>query len=197
MASNRTHSLVLNRAIDLHEEQPLYYYLYGKKDPQPDLIAIGYLRVAQPYIKSITFETVAFGQQGAMLYAAVKCRVVLDIDGREIVAEDFGEANSGETKVFERGAYYRFAATRAKKRALATALGIDKFDIGGIMNNKITRIEEEEPGTPLDDNEPAKDLPSPVAVESRKPGKIAVAKGKPEEGFSERRAENLSKALDW
>ena len=197
MASDRTHSIVLNRAIDLHKEQPLYYYLYGKKEPQPDLIAIGYLRIAQPYIKSITFETIAFGQQGAMLYAAVKCRVVLEIDGREIVAEDFGEANSGETKVFERGAYYRFAATRAKKRALATALGIDKFDIGGIMNNKITRVDEEEPGTPLDDSEPGQNLPSPVSATIRKASKPAADKGSPEEGFSERRLDNLSKALDW
>jgi len=193
MKSDPLHKRILARLIALHKEENLYFYRYGKKEPQPDLITIGYLALAQPYLKSVTFETVAFGQQGAMLYAAVKCRVVLDIDGKEIVAEDFGEANSGETKVFERGAYYRFAATRAKKRALATALGINKFDIGGVMDLKITRVDEEEIGTPLDDAEPERDLPSPVVVVPRKTETATPVASDP----LEKRKANVSAALKW
>lgn len=113
----------------LKETDPAYFYMYGRKDPKPDLTADGYARLAHDYIESVTFDVVFYGLVGNTLSAVVKCTVVINLDGRRIVMEDVGEASTAESKVLDRNAPVRFAATRARKRALAHAMGVDQSTI--------------------------------------------------------------------
>ena len=53
-----------------------------KKDPKPDLTADGYARIAHENLESVTFDVIHYGLLGNTLAAAVKCTVVLDVNGR-------------------------------------------------------------------------------------------------------------------
>ncbi len=138
------------RAEALKQSDPAFFYKYGRKDPKPDLTAGGYARLAHDYVESITFETIFYGILGNTLAAAVKCTVVLNVDGRRIVSEDVGEASTAETKVLDRNAPIRFAATRARKRALAHAMGIDQSVIIKIENGE-SLVYGEDCDMPFDD----------------------------------------------
>ncbi|HOI37015.1 MAG TPA: hypothetical protein PLF11_06495, partial [Bacillota bacterium] len=70
------------KAERLKETDPAYFYMYGKKDPKPDLTADGYARIAHENVESVTFEVIHYGMLGNTLAAAVKCTVVLNVDGR-------------------------------------------------------------------------------------------------------------------
>jgi len=139
------------KAERLKETDPAYFYMYGKKDPKPDLTADGYARIAHENVESVTFEVIHYGLLGNTLAAAVKCKVVLNVDGRRIVAEDVGEASTAESKVLERNAPVRFAATRARKRALAHAMGVDQSIVIKIMKGESVTYGED-CGVPFDDD---------------------------------------------
>jgi len=139
------------KAERLKETDPAYFYLYGKKDPKPDLTADGYARIAHDAIESVTFEVIHYGMLGNTLAAAVKCTVVINVDGRRIVAEDVGEASTAESKVLERNAPVRFAATRARKRALAHAMGVDQSTVIKIIKGESVTYGED-CGVPFDDD---------------------------------------------
>ncbi len=138
------------KAERLRETDPAYFYLYGKKDPKPDLTADGFARIAHDALESVAFEVIHYGMLGNTLAAAVKCTVILSVEGRRIVCEDVGEASTAESKVLERNAPVRFAATRARKRALAHAMGVDQSVIIKIMKGESVTYGEDY-GVPLDD----------------------------------------------
>lgn len=138
------------KAERLKETDPAFFYMYGKKDPKPDLTADGYARIAHENLESVTFDVIHYGLLGNTLAAAVKCTVVLDVNGRKIVAEDVGEASTAESKVLDRNAAVRFAATRARKRALAHAMGVDQSTVIKIMNGESVTYGEDY-GVPFDD----------------------------------------------
>lgn len=138
------------RAVALRKSDPAFFYTYGKKDPKPDLTADGYARIAHDYIESITFETIFYGILGNTIAAAVKCTIVLNVNGRRIVSEDVGEASTAETRVLDRNAPIRFAATRARKRALVHAMGLDQSVIVEIVNGRSV-VYGEDYDVPIDD----------------------------------------------
>ena len=146
-------SIFAKRVEDLKKTDPAFFYQYGKRDPKPDLTADGYARIAHDYLESVTFEVIHYGLIGNALAAAVKCTVVLHVDGRRIVSEDVGEASTAETKVLDRNAPIRFAATRARKRALAHAMGVDQSVIIKIEKG-ISATCGEDYRVPFDDEPP-------------------------------------------
>ncbi len=143
-------TIFAKRAEELKKTDPAYFYQYGKKDPKPDLTADGYAKIAHDYLESVTFEVIYYGLLGNTLAAAVKCTVVLDVDGRRVVSEDVGEASTAESKVLDRNAPIRFAATRARKRALAHAMGVDQSVIIKIEKGESV-VYGEDCGVPFDD----------------------------------------------
>ena len=186
------------KAERLKETDPAYFYLYGKKDPKPDLTADGYARIAHDAIESVTFEVIHYGMLGNTLAAAVKCTVVLNVDGRRIVCEDVGEASTAESKVLERNAPVRFAATRARKRALAHAMGVDQSTVVKIMKGESVAYGEDY-DVPFDD-EPEVD---PRAYQTRvaKPAAATRPASRPNESVpsdtTSRPIPNNATNLNW
>lgn len=186
------------KAERLKETDPAYFYMYGKKDPKPDLTADGYARIAHENVESVTFEVIHYGLLGNTLAAAVKCTVVLNVDGRRIVAEDVGEASTAESKVLERNAPVRFAATRARKRALAHAMGVDQSTVIKIMKGESVTYGEDY-DVPFDD-EPEVD---PRAYQTRvaKPAAATRPASRPNESVppdtTSRPIPNNATNLNW
>lgn len=186
------------KAERLKETDPAYFYMYGKKDPKPDLTADGYARIAHENVESVTFEVIHYGLLGNTLAAAVKCTVVLNVGGRRIVAEDVGEASTAESKVLERNAPVRFAATRARKRALAHAMGVDQSIVIKIMKGESVTYGEDY-DVPFDD-EPDVD---PRAYQTRvaKPAAATRPASRPNESVpsdtTSRPIPNNATNLNW
>lgn len=149
--SSTVRDLFVRRVMSLRETDPALFYMYGRRDPTPDLTSDGYARVSHEFVESVTFDVIHYGVVGNTLSAAVKCTVVLNVDGKRIVSEEVGEASTAEAKVLERNAALRFAATRARKRALAHAMGIDRSTIIKVVEGKSIAVGEDY-DVPFDDS---------------------------------------------
>lgn len=117
----------------------------GKNTVVNDLSYPGYLDAVYPYMKSFHTEVVFYGPtrpEGTTIACIVRAQVEVDFGDGNKTFTSYGEAMApGDAPA---PSIVRYAETRAKKRALATALNLSQYDF-----NAGEDVIDEEYGTPL------------------------------------------------